>query len=219
MASAVDEVAAPPRKLLIDRLREAAEAPPEYSEPPPELVQWSTTTFYSGYETRRVTTHGPWSNQSDHLFFRCGQRRGFFPWWLCWCAQGGGEAYRRQQGDSIPVQDVSAEGCELCSSSWVCSSGKQVVCNSACLERVPMSCYFYPLYCEPKTRSSLRLPYVRCAAQDGFIEFGLHSLLTFRGLQMMGFTALFTGVYLYLQDYRDKRDILNMSVGGSATGV
>lgn len=37
------------KQTLFERLKAAIDAPPELSEPPPELVQWSTNTFSSGY--------------------------------------------------------------------------------------------------------------------------------------------------------------------------
>jgi hypothetical protein len=38
----------PRRKLLFERIYDAVLEPEELSEPPEEVVQWSTTTFYSG---------------------------------------------------------------------------------------------------------------------------------------------------------------------------
>lgn len=43
------EVSLPRRKLLFERIQDAMREPDELSEPPEEVVQWSTTTFYSGY--------------------------------------------------------------------------------------------------------------------------------------------------------------------------
>ena len=40
-----------------------------------------------------------------------------------------------------------------------------------------------------------------------------------RGAQITAFTAVFSGMYLYLQDWREKRDMLNVAASGAATGA